>query len=67
MDKEEQIINLLKEKKDGLTIQELANTCKFTRQTIAVKIAELKGEGKINIREIGKAKLISWKEGEATA
>lgn len=62
MDKLDEIINLLKEKKDGLTMQEIADQLKFTRQTVAVKIAGLNGEGKINIRQIGKAKLISWKQ-----
>lgn len=55
--KKELIVNLLKKYVEGLTVIEIANLLKFSRNTVAVYLAELKGEGKIWIRQIGMAKL----------
>ena len=60
--KKEEIFNLLRKHKEGLTVIEIARILKFSRNTIAVYLAELKGEGKIWIRNIGMAKLNYWKE-----
>jgi DNA-binding CsgD family transcriptional regulator len=49
--------NLLRKNTDGLTITEIALLLKITRNTVAVALAELKGEGKLRIREVGMAKL----------
>lgn len=57
MDKKEQVIKLLKKNTDGLTIIEIAKSLKISRNTVPVILAELKGEGKIRIRPVGKAKL----------
>ena len=57
MEKKEIIINMLIEHSDGLTIQELVDKTNVTRNTVAVVLAELKGEGRLRIREIGQAKL----------
>jgi DNA-binding transcriptional ArsR family regulator len=53
----EVIENLLKDNSQGLTIQEISDKTGFHRQTVSVALAELKGENKIEIREVGQAKL----------
>ncbi len=52
---------LLKKNTDGLTIIEIARALKISRNTVPVTLAELKGENKIRIRPVGKAKLHYWK------
>ena len=59
--KKELVIELLKKNSDGLTIVEIANLLKISRNTVAVVLAELKGMEVIRIREVGKAKLNYWK------
>lgn len=49
--------NLLRKNTDGLTITEIAQILKISRNTVAVALAELKGEGRIRVREVGMAKL----------
>jgi len=61
MDKKKQIEKLLKENPRGLTNQEIADILKISRNTVAVALAGLNGEGKIEIREIGMSKLNYWK------
>ena len=60
MNKKELVIKLLKKDTDGLTIIEIAKSLKISRNTVPVILAELKGEGKIRIRPVGKAKLHYW-------
>jgi predicted ArsR family transcriptional regulator len=60
--KKEQVIELLKKDTDGFTIIEIAKALKISRNTVPVVLAELKGEGKIRIRPVGKAKLHYWKK-----
>lgn len=55
-----EVINLLKKSSDGLTIVEMAEMLKFSRNTIALILAELKGAELVRIRPIGKAKLHYW-------
>jgi len=62
--KKEAVIQLLKKDKDGLTIVEIARILKFSRNTIAVALAELKGAEMIRIRPVGIAKLHYWKGGK---
>ena len=57
MGKKERVVELLRQNKDGLTIIEIATKLKISRNTVAVALAELKGEGKIRIRPVGMAKL----------
>ncbi len=54
--------NLLKNNLDGLTIQNISDSLKLSRQTIAIILAELKGEKKITIRKIGMSKLHLWRK-----
>ena len=61
MGKKEAVINLLKKNTDGLTIIEIAKSLKISRNTVPVVLAELKGEGRIRIRPVGKAKLHYWR------
>ncbi len=49
--------NLLRKNSDGLTITEIAQILKISRNTVAVALAELKGEGRIRVRKVGMAKL----------
>ena len=49
--------NLLRKNSDGLTITEIAQLLKISRNTVSVALAELKGEGRIRVREVGMAKL----------
>jgi len=58
--KKELVIELLKKNTDGLTIIEIASQLKVSRNTVPVALAELKGEGRIRIRPVGKAKLHYW-------
>ncbi len=58
--KKELVKEVLKKNTSGLTVIEISRILKFSRNTIAVALAELKGEGVIRIRIIGKAKLNYW-------
>ena len=60
-EKKELVIDILKKNKEGLTVVEMANLLKISRNTVAVYLAELKGEGKIWIRKVGMAKLNYWR------
>ena len=57
LSKKEAVIKLLKRNTDGFTIIEIAKELKISRNTVPVILAELKGEGRIRIRPVGKAKL----------
>ena len=59
-EKKELVIELLKKNSDGLTVAEIANILKISRNTVAVALAELKGAELIRIRNIGMAKLNYW-------
>jgi len=59
----EVVADLLKKNLMGLTIVEISKTLKVSRNTVAVALAELKGEGVLMIRPVGKAKLHYWKGG----
>ena len=58
--KKEMVIDVLRKNTLGLTIVEISKLLKFSRNTVAVVLAELKGEGNITIRPVGKAKLHYW-------
>ena len=58
--KKEMVIEILKKDTDGLTVIEIANLLKISRNTVAVVLAEIKGMEVIRIREVGKAKLHYW-------
>ena len=62
--KKEVVIEILKKNPMGLTIVEISKLLKISRNTVALALAELKGEGNIIIRPIGKAKLYYWKGGQ---
>ena len=59
--KKEAIVTLLKQNSDGLTVIEIAKSLHFSRNTVAVVLAELKGAELIRIRAVGRAKLNYWK------
>jgi predicted transcriptional regulator len=61
MDKKKAVIKLLKRNTDGLTILEIAKAINVSRNTVPVILAEMKGEGTIRIRPVGKAKLHYWR------
>jgi DNA-binding transcriptional regulator LsrR (DeoR family) len=58
--KKDLVVEVLIKNTDGLTIQEISQVLKISRNTVAIALAELKGEESIRIRVIGKAKLIYW-------
>ncbi len=60
-DRKEKVVRLLKKNTDGLTISEISKELNISRNTVPVILAELKGEKKIRIRPVGKAKLHYWK------
>ena len=62
--KKELVVDLLKKNTDGLTVIEIANELKISRNTVAVALAELKGEGSIRVRPVGMAKLNYWDGGK---
>ena len=57
VNKKEAILNLLKKNTDGLTISDISKILGFSRNTVSVYLAELKGGDKIRIRSVGIAKL----------
>jgi len=59
--KKDLVIELLKKNRDGLTIMEISNLLKISRNTAAIALAELKGAQLIKIRPVGMAKLHYWK------
>jgi predicted transcriptional regulator len=56
------IIDILKNNPQGLSINEITNIAKTTRHTVSIALAELKGEGRITIRQVGMAKLHYWRK-----
>lgn len=61
MDKRKELVtHLLKKNTDGLSILEIAKKLKISRNSVPVVLAELKGEGKVRIRPIGRVKLHYW-------
>jgi len=63
-EKRELVVSLLKKHSEGLTIIEISNLLKISRNTVAVALAELKGSESIRIRPVGKAKLHYWLQNE---
>lgn len=59
--KKEIVVDVLKKNPMGLTIVEISKLLKISRNTVAIVLAELKGEKTITIRPVGKAKLHYWK------
>ena len=53
----ERILVLVSERNYGLTIEEVSTELKMNRATASKYLAVLEAEGKILVREIGKAKL----------
>lgn len=60
-EKKELVVDILKKNREGLTVVEIANLLKISRNTVAVALAELKGGNLIKIRPIGMAKLHYWR------
>lgn len=58
--KKQQVEELLKKEREGLTVVEIATNLGISRNTVAVVLAELKGAEAIRVRPIGKAKLNYW-------
>ncbi len=61
MDNINRVIQVLKKEPLGYTISELAEKLGVTRNTVALSLAELKGAQKIDIRQVGMAKLHVWR------
>lgn len=59
-ERKKQVIRLLKRNTDGLSILEIAKKLKISRNAVPVVLAELKGEGSVRIRPIGRVKLHYW-------
>ena len=55
--KKQLVEDLLRQNTDGLTVTDIAQLLKISRNTVAVALAELKGANKIRIRHVGMAKL----------
>ena len=62
--KKEIVVDVLKKNPMGLTIVEISKLLNISRNTVAVVLAELKGEKTIMIRPVGKAKLHYWRGGK---
>ena len=56
----DKIITELKRNQAGYTISELSKKLKLSRQTIANCFAYLEGANKVNIRQVGMAKIYYW-------
>jgi Mn-dependent DtxR family transcriptional regulator len=61
--KKDLVVRILRDNTDGLTIMEIADILKISRNTVAVALAELKGAGLVRIRPVGMAKLHYWNGG----
>lgn len=59
-EKKEAVVDLLKKNPRGLTIVEISDLLKTSRNTTAIVLAELKGANAITIRPVGRAKLHYW-------
>ncbi|MDP1695723.1 MAG: hypothetical protein Q8L29_02310 [archaeon] len=57
----ENIKEILKEDKRGLTISELADKTKSSRITVSIALAHLEGAKDIDVRVIGNCKLHYWR------
>ncbi len=57
-----EITKLLQKDSRGLTLTQLSQLTKFSTITVSKTLAELKGEGKIDVRRAGSAKLHYWRE-----
>jgi len=57
MDIEAKVLEVLKENREGVTLQEIADKLGVHRHTLTKYIYKLDGEGKIRVRKIGVAKL----------
>jgi predicted transcriptional regulator len=55
--KKDGVVKLLKKRREGLTIVEISNSLGISRITSSIVLAELKGENRLNIREVGRCKL----------
>ena len=64
-EKKEVVVELLRRNTDGLTVTYIAKSLRISRNTVAVALAELKGEGRIRIRPVGIAKLHYWIGGKS--
>jgi Mn-dependent DtxR family transcriptional regulator len=64
MGKKDLVVKLLKKRRDGLTVVEIAKELKISRNTVSVALAELKGAKLIRVRPVGVAKLHYWKGGK---
>jgi len=53
----EKVVGVLKQNLHGLSVSEIARKLDTTRITVALVLAELKGEGKVLVRMVGVAKL----------
>lgn len=53
----DRVYRILKENSYGLTIKELSEKLKLTRNTISIGLAELKGAKVLEVRSVGKAKV----------
>ena len=62
MENKIKIERLLKDNPQGLTIQELTDKTRLAWNTTTKNLAMIEGEGNLNIREVGRAKLHSWKK-----
>jgi len=58
----EKIVGVLKQHTEGLSVSEISRKLGTTRITVALALAELKGEGNVLIRVVGVAKLHYLKE-----
>jgi len=59
----DKIIKDLKKNPNGFTVSELSKKLNFSRQTIANCFAFLEGARKVNIRQVGMAKIYFWEKG----
>lgn len=60
MENKIKIETLLKDNQQGITIQELTDKTKLAWNTVTKILAKIEGEGNLNIRNVGRAKLHSW-------
>lgn len=61
MNNKEVVTKVLKKMHNGASIEELSRATELSRISVAVALAELRGQGLVELRLVGMAKVHIWK------
>ncbi len=57
--KEDKILEIIRDSKNGRTITEVVAICKMPRSVVRISLARLEGAQKVRFRKVGMAKIYS--------